>query len=82
MSMTKVAAAGTTAFDYAPIVTAMVTKKKSGQIPRVRQPRRLPFYLREWREFMGTKVIDLAVALDIERESYHAYPVDTHIYPC
>jgi hypothetical protein len=39
----------------------MVTKK--------RKPR--PLYIREWRKFMGTKVIDLAVALDIERESYY-----------
>ena len=45
------------------IVTVMATRKK----PRVRRP----FYLREWREFMGTKAIDLAVALDIERESYY-----------
>jgi DNA-binding XRE family transcriptional regulator len=27
--------------------------------------------LKEWRKFMGTKPIDLAIALDIERQSYH-----------
>ncbi|CAN0473656.1 unnamed protein product, partial [Phaeothamnion confervicola] len=32
---------------------------------------RRPFYLRQWREFMGTKAVDLAIALDIERESYY-----------
>ena len=31
----------------------------------------MPFYLREWRNFMGTKVVDLAEALDIARESYY-----------
>jgi transcriptional regulator with XRE-family HTH domain len=39
----------------------MVTKR--------RKPR--PLFIREWRKFMGTKVIDLAVALGIERESYY-----------
>lgn len=34
-----------------------------------RAPRR--FYLREWREFMGVKPIDVAIALDVERESYY-----------
>ena len=38
-------------------------------VTRRRRPR--PLYIREWRKFMGTKVIDLAVALDIERESYY-----------
>lgn len=42
-------------------VPIMVTKR--------RKPR--PLFIREWRKFMGTKVIDLAVALDIERESYY-----------
>ncbi len=45
----------------------MVTSRK-------RQPTRptlRPFYLKEWRKFMGTKPIDLAEALDIERQSYH-----------
>lgn len=42
----------------------MVTK-------RIVKPARRAFYLREWRKFMGTKPIDLAVALDIERQSYH-----------
>ena len=35
------------------------------------KPVRRPFYLREWRLFMGTKAVDLAIALDIERESYY-----------
>lgn len=39
--------------------------------PKTPKPTRRPFYLRQWREFMGTKAIDLAVALDIERESYY-----------
>lgn len=38
-------------------------------VTRRRRPR--PLYIREWREFMGTKAIDLAIALDIERESYY-----------
>lgn len=46
----------------------MVTRKRQ---QRVIQPRRRPFYLKEWRKFMGTKPVDLAVALDIERQSYH-----------
>lgn len=52
------------------IVTAMVTRRKApiGRPPAVR---RMPFYLREWRNFMGTKVMELAEALDIERESYY-----------
>lgn len=43
------------------IVPIMVTKR--------RKPR--PLFIREWRKFMGVKVIDLAIALDIERESYY-----------
>ena len=35
------------------------------------KPVRRPFFLREWRKFMGTKAIEIAVALDIERESYY-----------
>jgi hypothetical protein len=27
-------------------------------------------YVREWRRFMGSKAVDCAIALDIERESY------------
>jgi len=47
----------------------MVTKKRMPP-KQVRQTRR-PFYLKEWRLFMGTRAIDLAIALDIERESYY-----------
>lgn len=35
------------------------------------KPVRRSFYLREWRKFMGTKAIEIAFALDIERESYY-----------
>jgi transcriptional regulator with XRE-family HTH domain len=45
-------------------VTLMVTSKK------IRTQRR-PYFLREWRKFMGTKAIDIAEALDIERQSYY-----------
>lgn len=41
-----------------------------------RKPR--PLYIREWREFMGTKVVDLAIALDIERESYYRLEARPH----
>lgn len=40
-----------------------------GMVTHRRKPR--PLFIREWRKFMGTKAIDLAVALDIERESYY-----------
>lgn len=64
------AAVDTTAFPAAGTVTAMVTKRRT---PIAKPPavRRMHFYLREWRKFMGTKVTDLAEALDIERESYY-----------
>lgn len=42
----------------------MVTK-------RIIKPARRAFYLKEWRKFTGTKPTDLAIALDIERQSYH-----------
>lgn len=42
----------------------MVTKHQIRRPPR-------PFYLYEWRKFMGTKPLELAIALDIERQSYH-----------
>jgi hypothetical protein len=51
------------------IVPGMVTKKRLPHKPI--RPARRPFYLKEWRLFMGTKAIDLAIALDIERESYY-----------
>lgn len=70
MSIAEVAVTGTNYRPVADIVTAMVTRKRA-PIPRQRPPRRIPFYLREWRNFMGTKVADLADALDIERESYY-----------
>ena len=51
----------------------MVTQqKKTQKSPRPKiHPSRRPFYLKEWRKFMGTKPIDLAIALDMERQSYH-----------
>jgi hypothetical protein len=48
----------------------MVTSKRK-QPNRLVKPARRAFYLKEWRKFMGTKAIDLAIALDIERESYY-----------
>lgn len=43
----------------------MDTKRNKAKLTR------RPFYLKEWRKFMGTKAVDLAIALDIERESYY-----------
>lgn len=48
----------------------MVTRKKRPPPPKIPVKRR-PFYLREWRKFMGTKAVDLAEAIDVERESYY-----------
>jgi hypothetical protein len=45
----------------------MVTRSR----PKIAKPARRTFYLREWRKFMGTKAIEIAIALDIERESYY-----------
>ena len=45
----------------------MATKRNQRQIKR---PRR-HLYVRKWREFMGTKAVELSIALDIERESYY-----------
>lgn len=53
------------------IVPSMVTSRKRQQTQSKVPLRRRPFYLREWRKFMGTKAVDLAIALDIERESYY-----------
>ncbi len=61
----SVTASVTTVFRRCGIVSGMVTR------PKVVKPVRRAFYLKEWRKFMGTKPIDLAVALDIERQSYH-----------
>jgi DNA-binding XRE family transcriptional regulator len=35
------------------------------------RPAPRPFFLRQWRKFMGTKAVELAEALGIERESYY-----------
>jgi transcriptional regulator with XRE-family HTH domain len=35
------------------------------------------FFLREWRQFMGTKAIEIADALGIERESYYRLERET-----
>jgi hypothetical protein len=48
----------------------MVTQRRRPPPPKV-PTRRRPFYLRDWRKFMGTKAVELAIALDIERESYY-----------
>lgn len=54
----------------------MVTQRpkvpKHGRKPPPKpQPIRPAFYLKEWRKFMGVKPIDMAEALDIQRQSYH-----------
>jgi DNA-binding XRE family transcriptional regulator len=51
-------------------VPSMVTSKKRQPL-RPKAPVRRAFYLKEWRKYMGTKPIELAIALDIERQSYH-----------
>lgn len=48
----------------------MVTSKRRPPPPKA-PARRRPFYLRDWRKFMGTKAVEIAIALDIERESYY-----------
>lgn len=48
----------------------MVTPKKRPPPPKVPERRR-PFYLREWRKFMGARAVVLAEAIDVERESYY-----------
>lgn len=54
------------------MVTQRLKAPKRGKKPAIPvKPVRRAFYLKEWRKFMGTKAIDLAVALDIERESYY-----------
>lgn len=49
----------------------MVTHRRKPQPPPKVPARRRPFYLRDWRKFMGTKAVEIAIALDIERESYY-----------
>lgn len=55
----------------------MVTKRR---VPISRPPARRTrnIYLREWRKFMGTGILDLAEALDIERESYYRLERETY----
>ena len=67
MSSAKVTVADTRFLELPAIVPVMATKRNQRQIKR---PRRV-LYVREWREFMGTKAVELAIALDIERESYY-----------
>ena len=52
-------------------VSGMVTGKKRPPAARPRVPARRAFFLKEWRKYMGTKPVELAIALDIERQSYH-----------
>jgi hypothetical protein len=52
------------------IVPIMVTQRRRPP-PKPQPRRRRPFYLKEWRKFMGTKAVEIAFALDIERESYY-----------
>ncbi|MGY3359777.1 DNA-binding XRE family transcriptional regulator [Bradyrhizobium sp. GM0.4] len=49
------------------IVPGMVTKRNQSPI----RPARRQFYLKAWRKFMGTRAVELAETLDIERESYY-----------
>jgi hypothetical protein len=65
-----VTAADTPSFRQCGIVPGMVTSKRRSIAPKV-PARRRPFYLRDWRKFMGTKAVEIAIALDIERESYY-----------
>ncbi len=66
----KVSGADTFFAARAGTVTAMVTDKRFQPNQRVPNRRR-PFYLKEWRKFMGAKAVELAIALDVERESYY-----------
>lgn len=47
-----------------------VPKKRRPVVERVPNRRR-PFFLKEWRKFMGVGPVAAAEALDIERQSYH-----------
>ena len=69
LSSPKVTKAVTRPFRQCDTVPGMATKKR---LPlKQLRPTRRSFYLKEWRLFMGTKAVDLAIALDIERESYY-----------
>jgi hypothetical protein len=65
-----VTAADTHSFRQCGIVPGMVTSKRRSPPTKV-PARRRPFFLRDWRKFMGTKAVELAIALDVERESYY-----------
>ena len=41
------------------------------ELMTTKQPTSRPFHLKEWRKFKGVKAVDLAEALEIERESYY-----------
>lgn len=47
----------------------MDTRRKGSQ--KGTKAAKRPFYLKDWRKFMGTKAIEIAMALGIERESYY-----------
>jgi DNA-binding XRE family transcriptional regulator len=49
----------------------MATKSdlSSDKLMMTKQPRQ--FHLKEWRKFKGVKAVDLAEALEIQRESYY-----------
>jgi DNA-binding XRE family transcriptional regulator len=69
MSRRKITGAVTMTFEGDGSVTPMVTSKKI-------RPQRRPFYLREWRKFMGAKPNEIAEALGIERQSYYRLEVN------
>lgn len=71
LSSRNVTAAVTYFSRHRGIVSSMVTKRPTKKPPRQIKPARRPFYLRDWRKFMGTKAVEIAIALDIERESYY-----------
>ena len=57
-------------FAHRGIVSGMVTRAPPKTQRQIR-PAPRPFFLREWRKFMGTKAVELAEVLGIERESYY-----------
>jgi hypothetical protein len=76
VSSEKVTATDTRFAGLCANVAIMVTKKpkrRGGSYTKAQQlhPQKYVLYVRAWREFMGTKAVDLAAALGIERESYY-----------
>jgi len=70
LSSAKVTATDIHLFRQCGNVPSMATSRKKTSPPKV-PTRRRPFYLRDWRKFMGTRAVELAIAIDVERESYY-----------